>query len=292
MTSREPLPPREAIGYSLTDIGPQEALMLLDQHMLSERVDPPVSTHPLSVYGYQLHIMPKLNADGAEIANWLITQDLADEDETGQFSAAAEEARARLYITNLPLVIDIAKRFYPPVGTDIMDLIQEGNISLQYTLEKFDPRTGPLEKFAGWWIRQGIRKFIRKEARDYSQSPIKRGVRLSRLDPPEYLEMDDLGAVSTPDFADQAVSHVEALRLLPLLDGLDDRSQTVLKALLRFDDPTAEPRTVREAAELLRMPDSTVDGIGRRVLDLLRMEIGVEPTRKRRASTGTRTIKR
>lgn len=65
-------------------------------------------------------------------------------------------ARERLIISNLRLVVSVAKK-YLNVGMPIQDLIQEGNIGLIKAVEKFDPSLNiRFSTYATWWIKQSI----------------------------------------------------------------------------------------------------------------------------------------
>lgn len=67
-----------------------------------------------------------------------------------------EEAREKLIISNLRLVVSIAKR-YSNIGLTMQDLIQEGNIGLIKAVERFDPAFGKrFSTYATWWIKQSI----------------------------------------------------------------------------------------------------------------------------------------
>lgn len=71
-----------------------------------------------------------------------------------------EEARHRMIRSNLRLVISIAKR-YINLGVPLSDLIEEGNIGLMKSVEKFDPDRGfRFSTYAAWWIKQGISRAI------------------------------------------------------------------------------------------------------------------------------------
>ena len=71
-----------------------------------------------------------------------------------------QEAAFRLITSNLRVVVQIA-RLYNRVYTNIMDLIQEGNIGLMEAVKRFDPYQGArLPTYASWWIKAYIIKFI------------------------------------------------------------------------------------------------------------------------------------
>ncbi|WP_297598081.1 sigma-70 family RNA polymerase sigma factor [uncultured Cetobacterium sp.] len=76
------------------------------------------------------------------------------------------EARERLIVCNLRLVVNVAKK-YGNKGMSFIDLISEGNFGLIYAIEKFDIEKGyRLSTYAVWWIKQAISKAIISKGRE------------------------------------------------------------------------------------------------------------------------------
>jgi RNA polymerase primary sigma factor len=72
-------------------------------------------------------------------------------------------AKKRIMELNLRLVIPTAKRYNRP-GTELMDLIEEGNLGLLHAIDKFDPRKGyRFSTYATYWIEQYIRRAVEEQ---------------------------------------------------------------------------------------------------------------------------------
>lgn len=71
-----------------------------------------------------------------------------------------QEAGRQLVVANLRLVVKIAME-YRRAWTNVLDLIQEGNLGLLQAVQRFDPTRGTkLSSYAAYWIRAYILKYL------------------------------------------------------------------------------------------------------------------------------------
>ncbi|MHB0990497.1 MAG: RNA polymerase sigma factor RpoS [Burkholderiales bacterium] len=101
----------------------------------------------------------------AEIGHNVLLNAAEERELTGRMIMGDFEARQRMIVSNLRLVVNIAKR-YIHRGLSFLDLIEEGNLGLMHALEKFEPERGfRFSTYATWWIRQYIERAIMEQSR-------------------------------------------------------------------------------------------------------------------------------
>lgn len=105
-------------------------------------------TDPLTQYIKQISKYPLLSPQEEKA----LVKEL---EETGDIDVAK-----KLVVANLRLVVKIAME-YRSAFSNVMDLIQEGNIGLMKAVSKYDSTKGAkLSYYASWWIRSYILKYI------------------------------------------------------------------------------------------------------------------------------------
>src|SRR6185369_10320241 len=144
-------------GLALNDI--EEPLLLSDNDYFEEDAEEEVPLTELErfddaikIYLRDIQRTPLLTADAEK--------ELARKIEQGDAAA-----RKKMIESNLRLVVKIAKR-YINRGLPFLDLIEEGNLGLIKSVERFNlAKECRFSTYATWWIRQSIERALINQSR-------------------------------------------------------------------------------------------------------------------------------
>ena len=111
---------------------------------------------------------------------------------------AGRLARAHLIEANTRLVVSIAKR-YIGQGVPFLDLVQEGNLGLIKTVEKYDHTRGyRFSTYATWWIRQSIGRAVADQGRTI-RIPVHMAAQIRRVYKAMHRLLQECGRQPTPE---------------------------------------------------------------------------------------------
>jgi len=173
-------------------------------------------------------------------------------------------ALSKLVVSNLRLVVSIAKRFSNQ-GLDLEDLIQEGNLGLIHAAKKYDPSMGNrFSTYATWWIRQAVIRAIANKGRTIripvhvrgQLTKLKRAVREFNLQNDRLPNTEELMVLT--GFSEEEVNKLMTCTgmILSLDDPLPGKDKETLGAfvedtLSRLPEQEAEQAILRKCIDKL-----------------------------------------
>ncbi|MCX8012325.1 MAG: RNA polymerase subunit sigma-70, partial [Desulfobacterota bacterium] len=129
--------------YEIVDESDEERLYELEDQKEAEEQTSLVPYDPLKRYLLEISRYPLLSKEEEQ----KLAQAFKEKHDLG--------AAYLLVVSNLRLVVKIAMEYQKTWRTDLMDLIQEGNIGLVQAVKKFDPLKGiRLSYYASFWIKE------------------------------------------------------------------------------------------------------------------------------------------
>ena len=210
--------------------------------------------------------------------------DMATRARAGEFAA-----RQSMIEHNLRLVVSIAKG-YLGRGVPMGDLIEEGNLGLMHSIDKFEPERGfRFSTYATWWIRQAVERAVVQQGRVVrlpvhvvrELQQVLRARRTLEHDPsfalqrPEGVGVDDIAALMGRGI--QEVAELLALAESPRsLDAAMDRSddgQTLVDTLT--DEDTPDPVATTQSHEVERLLEIWIATLTRREREVLDGRFGL-----------------
>ena len=210
--------------------------------------------------------------------------DMATRARAGDFAA-----RQAMIEHNLRLVVSIAK-LYLGRGVPMGDLIEEGNLGLMHSIDKFEPERGfRFSTYATWWIRQAVERAVMQQGRVIrlpvhvvrELQQVLRARRTLEQDPafaavrPEGVGVEDIAALMGRDAHE--VADLLALAESPRsLDATMDRSedgQTLVDTLA--DEDTPDPAAATQTHEVERLIEGWIATLTRREREVLDGRFGL-----------------
>lgn len=163
-------------GINETDF--TEDINVEELDVLAKDINYSFDNNIIKLYLKEIGEYPLLNKDeevnlstiiknGNEILNIVNIQDSdIPFDVINQMVSDMEEAKDKIINSNLKLVVSIAKKFsWSNLPLD--ELIQEGNMGLMVSVDKFDVSKGfRFSTYATFWIRQSIQRAIQTKSKD------------------------------------------------------------------------------------------------------------------------------
>ncbi len=180
------------------------------------------------------------------------------------------EAKQRLIVHNLRLVVYIAKKF-ESTGIGVEDLISIGTIGLIKAVNTFSPeRNIKLATYASRCIENEILMYLRKSSNQKSEISIDEPLNVD-WDGNELLLSDILG--TEEDTVNTIIEQdVEKNLMLEAINKLAKRERMIMK--LRFGFYDGEEYTQKEVADKIGISQSYISRLEKKIIKRLKKDLG------------------
>jgi|SRR5690554_1500311 len=220
-------------------------------------------TDPLTAYLARLnYVEPLPSAQQQELAERYV--------DDGDLNAAK-----MLILTNLRLVVKLARE-YQRRWTNLLDLIQEGNVGLSEAVKRYDPYRGvKFTSYAQYWVRAMILNYLMNHLHPVKLGSSRAGRKLFYNLKKTRRELIRLGHQPTPQLIAEYldVDESEVMRVAAQLDAppvfLDAQApgheKTTVGELMSSE--AMDPETAAAERDLSTQIQAAIDGFGEQIED-------------------------
>jgi RNA polymerase primary sigma factor len=220
-----------------------------------------------------------------EIGRYPLLNNEEEVDLAKRTEKADESARQKLMLSNLRLVVSIAKKYVGrSANLTLLDLIQEGNIGLSRAVDKFDYRKGfKFSTYATWWIRQGITRALADQARTI-RIPVHMIETINKYQQVFRRLTQDLGREPMPEETAaemgvevQKIRHIIKISqdTVPLEAPVGDEDSDSVLADFVADEDTVSPETIAGRRILKDHLNEIISDLSEREKKILEMRFGL-----------------
>lgn len=251
-------------------------------HFGSNRIQTPVRSIDLDFYMSQVRAHKQLTHEESV--------ELFKRYESG--GAEAMHAKNKLVESNLRLVISIANSFKQR-GVPLEDLVQEGNIGLIRSVEKYNWKLGfRFSTYATFWIKQAVRSCVQKNVRIIRTPPHALGLHYKILQMKhEFSDLfgceptkEELLALTgaTEQAFDAALVLTNEASIISLTESQGDMNVNKASVIAenRLEDHTQDTHSKIERAELIQKIWMTFEKLSAKEVAILRLRFGLADDEK------------
>lgn len=219
----------------------------------------PLLTPEQEVYLFRKYNFLKYVASGLLDSLHPTRPSVRKRDKICQLLEMAEDVRSLIIRANLRLVVSIARRFVD-VNNTFDDLVSEGNISLMYSVDKFNYSKGfRFSTYATHAIQRGYFRSTAKRQKENSRFILG-------------AEAEQFVQEQNEEDVDWSQQHSQAVfrALVKCMDAvLDERERMILMARFGLDNDKAESQTLKQLAVGLGICKERVRQLQNRAIDKL-----------------------
>jgi RNA polymerase sporulation-specific sigma factor len=182
-----------------------------------------------------------------------------------------EQARNKLVVHNLRLVVYIAKKF-DNTGVGVEDLISIGTIGLMKAINTFNPTKNiKLATYASRCIENEILMYLRRNNKTRMEVSIDEPLNVD-WDGNELLLSDILGTSEDVIYKD-IEREADRKLLRKALETLSEREQTIICLRFGLENAAGEEMTQKEVADKLGISQSYISRLEKKIMKRLKKEI-------------------